>query len=135
MPTNQKSRFEAQSASKSKKVKRLDINENINKLGVPTEMVAYYIIQSTTAMIEASHSTTETITNIIREFFPNPNPYEDYDVWGMLMDLGPSQPFMTDDYMFLIKDSNMLEGFIVFQSEHRKSLLLRLIGHNQKPQN
>lgn len=79
---------------------------------MPIEIVANFVIQSTTVMIEASHSTMETTTNIIRECFLNPNPYKDYDVWGLLMDLGLSQPFMTNAYMVLIKDSNMMEGLI-----------------------
>ena len=53
-PSSQQSRFEAQSTSKPKKVKGSDINDNPNKLSIAIESVTNSVIQSTTAMIEAS---------------------------------------------------------------------------------
>ena len=135
MPTNQESHFESQGASKSKKVNGFDINDNIYKLSIAVESVANSITQSTDEMIEASHAGMESTTIIIRECFANPNPLQNYDVWGMLTDLGISQPFLTDAYVFLIRDPKMLEGLIRCQNEHRKSLLLRVMGHDLEPHN
>ena len=104
-PTNQESHFECQSASKYKKVNGVDINDNLNRLSMVVESVANSIIQSTNAMIKASYATMELTKCIITECFVNPNPLQDYDVWGLLTDLGISQPFSTDTYMFLIREA------------------------------
>ncbi|KAH7672088.1 hypothetical protein IHE45_09G030500 [Dioscorea alata] len=113
MATNQQSQTEAPSSSRPKKSKRMNNDDdNCDKISTAIETVANAILQSTNILVQAS--TTE--------------PTKDYDVWGLLTDLGISQPILGKAYRFLIKDSELLEGLIKCPTEHRKSLLLSWLG-------
>ena len=95
MAINKQLPFDTPSSSRSKKVKRYDGHDFINKLFIVVKSVANAIIQPTNAMIEASKTMMETLPNIINGMFLNSNPTKDCDVWTILTDLGISPPFLS----------------------------------------
>ncbi|KAH7688470.1 Myb/SANT-like domain-containing protein [Dioscorea alata] len=100
MATNQQSQTQGPSSS------------SLKRISTTIETVANAILQSTNILVQAS------ITD----------PTKDYDVWGMLKDLGISHPILGKAYRFLIGDSKLLEGLIRCPTEERKSLLLSWLG-------
>ncbi|KAH7692299.1 hypothetical protein IHE45_01G057800 [Dioscorea alata] len=128
---NQSSQFEAPSSSKFKKVKRCDKYDDTS-LSMAVESIANAIMQSTNAMIQASNTMKEKFTNVLNQCIANRDPTKDCDVWGMLTDIGITQPLLIKAYVFLVKDPKILEGVIRCPREHRKSLLLDLMGYDHE---
>ncbi|KAJ0972377.1 hypothetical protein J5N97_020336 [Dioscorea zingiberensis] len=109
LPTNQGAQFEVPSSSKSKKGKGCNGHDDKDKLSNSIDNVANAIMQSTIVMVEVPNAMMKT----------NKDPTKDFDVWAMLTDLGFSEPFFTDAYLFLLKDAKMLEALIRCPNECR----------------
>ncbi|KAJ0975530.1 hypothetical protein J5N97_017495 [Dioscorea zingiberensis] len=120
LPTNQQSQSNIPSSSKSKKSKGYDTHDDISMFSTSLDKLASVMMQSTNAMIEASHINT----NILAASFGNKDPSKGVDVWAMLTELGIPQPFLGEAYRFLIEQPKKLEGLIRCPNEHRKDLLL-----------
>ncbi|XP_039123465.1 uncharacterized protein LOC120260088 [Dioscorea cayenensis subsp. rotundata] len=119
MATNQQSQTQAPSSSRHKKRKEMNNDDdNCDKVGTTIEKVADAILQSTNILVQASAT----------------NPTKDYNIWGMLKDLGISHPILRKAYRFLIKDSKLLDGLIRCPIEERKSLLLSWLDCGDDPQ-
>ncbi|XP_039141198.1 uncharacterized protein LOC120278473 [Dioscorea cayenensis subsp. rotundata] len=119
MATNQQSQTQAPSSSRHKKNKGMNNDDdNGDKVATVIEIVADALLQSTNMLVQAS--TTD--------------PTKDYDVWGMLKDLGISHPILGKAYRFLIKDSKLLEGLIRCPIKERKALLLSWLDYDDDPQ-
>ncbi|XP_039134178.1 uncharacterized protein LOC120271561 [Dioscorea cayenensis subsp. rotundata] len=119
MATNQQSQTQAPSSSSHKKSKGMNNDDdNGDKVATTIEIVADALLQFTNMLVQAS--TTD--------------PTKDYDVWGMLKDLGISHPILGKAYRFLIKDSKLLEGLIKCPIEERKALLLSWLDYDDDPQ-
>lgn len=131
---NQSSQYEATSSSKFKRVKRGDKYDDTS-LSMAVESIANAIMQSTNAMIQASNTMKEKFTNALNQCIANQDPTKDCDVWGMLADIGITQPLLIKAYVFLVKDPKTLEGVIRCPHEHRKSLLLDLMGYDHEHHN
>ncbi|KAH7679457.1 Cytochrome c/b562 domain-containing protein [Dioscorea alata] len=124
---------EAPRSSKSKKAKRSDGRDDVTVLSTGMESVSNAIVQSTTAIVQVSDIVLGVTTQILNKLGPNPDPIKAFDVWATLMNLGLSQPFLNQAYLFLMKDPKMLEAIIGCPDEHRKSLLLISMGYDQEP--
>ncbi|KAH7681299.1 FMN-binding split barrel-containing protein [Dioscorea alata] len=119
MTTNQQLQTQAPSLSRHKKSKGMDNDDdNCDKVATAIEAVADAILQSTNILVQAS--TTD--------------PTKDYDVWGMLKDLGIPHPILGKAYGFLVKDSKLLDGLIRCPTEERKSLLLSWLDYGDDSQ-
>ncbi|KAJ0972543.1 hypothetical protein J5N97_020502 [Dioscorea zingiberensis] len=105
LPTNQQSQSNIPSSSKSKKSKGYDTHDDISMFSTSLDKLASVMMQSTNAMIEASHINT----NILAASFGNKDPSKGVDVWAMLTELGIPQPFLGEAYTFLIEQPKKLE--------------------------
>ncbi|KAH7677205.1 Cytochrome c/b562 domain-containing protein [Dioscorea alata] len=125
--------LEAPRSSKSKKAKRSDSHDDVTVLSTGMDSVSNAIAQSTTAIVQVSNTVLGVTTQILNKLGPNPDSIKASDVWATLMNLGFSQPFLNQAYLFLMKDPKMLEAIMGCPDKHRKSLLLLSMGYDQEP--